>query len=168
MHELDRRQPLFGQIFLFNKTHLPSGEGSKWWDDFTIGYFDSSKALKNKQLKFRYVLRQSWNAIYAKCNWIIAFLNPYLLWKIIFELNQLCKTFFGFNILQDKTTHLYPQVLSLVEGPKSEYISSLSENHILRSLFPRYGLEQSLSRRPITSAPRNIQHIRPSIYNIRE
>ena len=49
----------------------------------------------------------------------------------------------------------YPHVWSLVEGPKSEYIPSLSASHIVRSLLPKYGREQSLSSNPITSAPEN-------------
>lgn len=58
---------------------------------------------------------------------------------------------------KNNTFKTYPHVWSLVDGPKSEYIPSLSASHIVRSLFPRYGREQSLSRRPMTSAPK-IKH----------
>lgn len=41
----------------------------------------------------------------------------------------------------------------LVAGPKSTYIPSFSPSHIPRSLFPRNGLEASLSKRVTKSAP---------------
>ena len=55
--------------------------------------------------------------------------------------------------LPSKGTSTYPQVWSLVDTPKSTYIPSRSPSHIPRSLFPRKGLDASLSSNVITSAP---------------
>ena len=108
-------------------TDLPVGEGSRWCFDLTKGYFDRIKFLKEKTIVYY---------VYLICTCISS---------------QVIKVFIR-RLLAACFQQSYPQVWSLVDGPKSTYIPSLSPSHMPRSLFPRKGFEASLSRSVITSA----------------
>ena len=47
-------------IFIDCLKHIPCGDGSKWWTDFTKGYLDSIKFLKKKKLSYYHCFMINW------------------------------------------------------------------------------------------------------------